>query len=90
MRLNAELVGEIQAPASDVRSYLAKEIKKLICLGAWRYLLPRITGHVDLSTHMFSTRVNSLTASYPTMCIALDQKKWRDQGTSRLVPGFPC
>jgi hypothetical protein len=39
----AELVGEIRAAASDVRSYLAKEIKKLTSLRAFNDTLP---GHV--------------------------------------------
>ncbi len=39
----AELVGEIQAAASDVRSYLAKEIKKLISTREFNDTLP---GHI--------------------------------------------
>jgi hypothetical protein len=39
----AELVGEIQAAASDVRSYLAKEIKKLISIREFNDALP---GHI--------------------------------------------
>src|SRR6266853_76425 len=39
----AELVGEIQAAASDVRSYLAKEIKKLISIREFNDALP---GHL--------------------------------------------
>jgi len=39
----AELVGEIQAAASDVRSYLAKEIKKLISIREFNNALP---GHI--------------------------------------------
>ncbi len=39
----AELVGEIQAAASDVRSYLAKEIKKLISTREFNDALP---GHI--------------------------------------------
>jgi hypothetical protein len=38
-----ELVGEIRAAASDVRSYLAKEIKKLISIRAFNDALP---GHL--------------------------------------------
>jgi len=38
----AERVGEIQAAASDVRSYLAKEIKKLISIREFNDALP---GH---------------------------------------------
>ena len=40
MRLSAELAGEIQAAASDVRSYLAKEIKKLISIPEFNDSLP--------------------------------------------------
>ena len=40
----AELVGEIQAGASDVRSYLAKEIKKLLSIREFSDALP---GHVQ-------------------------------------------
>jgi len=39
----AELVGEIQAAASDVRSYLAKEIKNLISIREFNDALP---GHI--------------------------------------------
>jgi hypothetical protein len=39
----AELVGEIQVAASDVRSYLAKEIKKLISIREFNDALP---GHL--------------------------------------------
>jgi hypothetical protein len=39
----AELVGEIQSAASDVRSYLAKEIKKLISIREFKDALP---GHL--------------------------------------------
>ena len=39
----AELVGEIQSAASDVRSYLAKEIKKLISIREFNDALP---GHL--------------------------------------------
>jgi len=39
----AELVGEIQAAANDVRSYLAKEIKKLLSIREFSDALP---GHV--------------------------------------------
>jgi hypothetical protein len=39
----AELVGEIQAAASDVRSYLAKEIKKLISI---REFTDALSGHL--------------------------------------------
>jgi hypothetical protein len=40
----AELVGEIQGAASDVRSYLAKEIKKLISIREFNDALP---GHLS-------------------------------------------
>ena len=39
----AELVGEIQTAAGDVRSYLAKEIKKLISIREFNDALP---GHL--------------------------------------------
>jgi hypothetical protein len=39
----AELVGEIHAAANDVRSYLAKEIKKLISIREFNDALP---GHL--------------------------------------------
>jgi hypothetical protein len=40
----AELIGEIEAAASDVRSYLAKEIKKLISIREFNDALP---GHLQ-------------------------------------------
>jgi hypothetical protein len=43
----SELVGEIRDAASDVRSYLAKEIRQLISISAFRDALP---GHVPPDT----------------------------------------
>ena len=43
----AELVGEIRAAANDVRSYLAKEIKKLLSIREFTDALP---GHLQPDT----------------------------------------
>jgi len=51
-----ELVGEIRVAASDVRSYLAKEIKRLVSISAFREALP---GHV-LSDAASQERVSTI------------------------------
>ena len=65
----AELLGEIQAAESNVRSYLAKEIKRLISIPAFNDALP---GHVPPGRrqprksrhHYFATDRDCLTVTF--------------------------
>ncbi|MGB2663391.1 MAG: hypothetical protein WAK48_05275 [Candidatus Acidiferrum sp.] len=68
----AELVGEIQAAADDVRSYLAKKIKNMISISKFNDALP---GHLSpdaASQERVGTILSRLGAQAVFACVADD------------------